>query len=165
MIFKVDFDKLILTVLPTFLRRSMVFAVCRAMCAPIVSLYARFSESRYDHIYALTHNGQVCYLRAALNEAFHTTGFEIVDYDDHRGEWLFAKTEGMTDHLYAVDEELKDPENTPVPVLADEVRLNLAMNSFIVQVPGMIYATQLDKVKSVVDKYRILSKTPIYTPV
>jgi len=165
MIFKVNFDKLILTLLPTFLRRSMVFALCRAMCAPVVSLYARFSASREGHIYTLIHNGQVCYLRAALNEAFHTTGFEIVDYDDNRGEWHFAKTEGMADHLYAVDEGLKDPENNPIPVLADEARLNLAMNCFIVQVPGMIYATQLDKVKAVVDKYRILSKTPIYTPI
>ena len=88
-----------------------------------------------------------------------------MDYDDNRGEWHFAKTEGMADHLYAVDEGLKDPENNPIPVLADEARLNLAMNCFIVQVPGMIYATQLDKVKAVVDKYRILSKTPIYTPI
>lgn len=165
MIFKIDFDKWILTVLPTFLRRSVVFAFCRAMCAPIVSLYNRFAESRNGHIYTLTHNGQVCYLRAALNEAFHTTGFEIVDYDDNRGEWHFAKTEGMTGQTYAVDEDLKDPENHPIPLLADEARLNLAMNCFIVQVPGVIYATQLDKVKAVVDKYRILSKTPIYTPI
>ena len=111
MIFKVNFDKLILTLLPTFLRRSMVFALCRAMCAPVVSLYARFSASREGHIYTLTHNGQVCYLRAALNEAFHTTGFEIVDYGDNRGEWHFAKTEGMADHLYAVDEALRARTN------------------------------------------------------
>ena len=71
----------------------------------------------------------------------------------------------MTGQTYAVDEDLKDPENHPIPLLADEARLNLAMNCFIVQVPGVIYATQLDKVKAVVDKYRILSKTPIYTPI
>lgn len=54
---------------------------------------------------------------------------------------------------------------TPVPLLYDETRLNLAQNSFIVQVPSGIYATQLDKVRGIVEQYRPLSKTPIYAPI
>ena len=120
-------------------------------------------EKRKAHLYALTHNGQVCYLRAALNDAFGlTNGFEVVDYDDGRGEWLFAKSEDLDNQLYAVDEQLKD-ESNPVPILYDEARLNLPMNTFIVQVPAAIYSTSLDKVKGIVERYRPLSKTAIYT--
>ena len=120
-------------------------------------------EKRKAHLYALTHNGQVCYLRAALNDAFSLTkGFEVVDYNDGRGEWLFAKSEDLDNQLYAVDEQLKD-ESNPVPILYDEARLNLPMNTFIVQVPAAIYSTSLDKVKGIVERYRPLSKTAIYT--
>lgn len=170
MIFRVDFDKWVLTLLPSFLRRSVMFALCRAAIAPIRTLYGRFGEARKAHLFALTHNGQVCYLRAALNEAFDTTGFDIIDYDDGRGDWLFAKSEDLQDQLYAVDERLYDPAEEdnptrPVPLLYDETRLNLAQNSFIVQVPSSIYATQLDKVRGIVEQYRPLSKTPIYAPI
>lgn len=170
MIFRVDFDKWVLMLLPSFLRRSVMFALCRAAIAPIRTLYEQFGEARKAHLFALTHNGQVCYLRAALNEAFDTTGFDIIDYDDGRGDWLFAKSEDLQDQLYAVDERLYNPaeENNPthpVPLLYDETRLNLAQNSFIVQVPSSIYATQLDKVRGIVEQYRPLSKTPIYAPI
>ena len=170
MIFRVDFDKWVLTLLPSFLRRSVMFALCRATIAPIRTLYGRFGEARKAHLFALTHNGQVCYLLAALNDAFDTTGFDIIDYDDGRGDWLFAKSEDLQDQLYAVDEQLYDPaeaENPThsVPLLYDETRLNLAQNSFIVQVPSSIYATQLDKVRGIVEQYRPLSKTPIYAPI
>ena len=163
MIFRVDFDKWVLSMLPSLLRRGVMFALCRASVAPIKTIYGRFMEKRKAHLYALTHNGQVCYLRAALNDAFGLTkGFEIVDYDDGRGEWLFAKSEDLDNQLYAVDEQLKD-ESDPVPILYDEARLNLPMNTFIVQVPAAIYSTSLDKVKGIVERYRPLSKTAIYT--
>lgn len=171
MIYRVDFDKWVLSLLPTFLRRGVMFALCRAAIAPIKTLYEVFMRARKAHIYALTHNGQVCYLRAALNDAFGTTGFDIVDYNDGRGDWLFAKSEHLQGQLYAVDEGLYDPAvegdapANPVPLLYDEARLNLAQNTFIVQVPAEVYATQLEKVKGIVERYRPLSKTAIYTMV
>lgn len=35
MIFDIDFDKWIATMLPTFLRLRRVFAFCRALCSPL----------------------------------------------------------------------------------------------------------------------------------
>ena len=161
--------------LPTFMRRRRLFAFVRALCAPLYlgkdSLYQRFLEMRGDHIYRLSHNGQVCYLRAALNDAFGLKkGFEIEDADEYEGEWIYAKDPTMPQQLLAVDEgknpkpgENDPPPELPTPLLADEARLNAPRNAFIVRVPGNIYTTQLDKVKAIVEKYRILSKTPIYT--
>lgn len=160
--------------LPTFLRRRRLFAFCRAMCSPLYlgedGLYNRFLQNRGDHIYRLSHNSQVCYLRAALNEAFGLTkGFEITDAEDYEGEWIYVKDPSMPQQLHAVDESKNptdsgdSPPTHPTPLLADEGRLNNPGNSFIVRVPGNIYTTQLDKVKAIVEQYRIPSKTPIYT--
>ncbi len=71
----------------------------------------------------------------------------------------------MPNQLLAVDEkknrkpvEGEPPPEHPTPLLADEARLNAPQNSFIVRVPNNIYTTQLDKVKAIVEQYRILSK-------
>lgn len=160
--------------LPTFLRRRRIFAFCRALCSPLYcgveGLYNRFLQKRGDHIFSLSHNGQVCYIRAALNYAFGLSkGFEIDDADSYQGEWVFAKDASMTQQLTAVDEhrnpELAGEETSPdypMPLLSDEAKLTMAHNSFIVRVPSNIYTTQLDKVKAIVDRYRLPSKTPIY---
>lgn len=175
MIFEIDFNKWIATMLPTFLRLRRVFAFCRALCSPLylgeTGLYPRFLQMREDHIYRLCHNGQVCYLRAALNDTFGLMkGFEIEDAEGYKGEWVYAKDPTMPGQLLAVDEKLNPkpgendpPPEHPTPLLADEARLNAPQNSFIVRVPLNIYTTQLDKVKAIVEKYRILSKVPIYT--
>ena len=164
MIFRIDFDKWVLSMLPSLLRRKVMFALCRAAVAPIRSLYERFVAKREAHNYTLHHNGQVCYLRAALNDAFGTTGFNIVDYNDGNGEWLYAKSEDLGNHLHAIDETLGDNSN-PVPVLCDETLLNLPMNAFVVQVPAAIWAANLDKVKGIVERYRPLTKKAIFTMV
>ena len=41
MIFDIDFDKWIATMLPTFLRLRRVFAFCRALYSATVALYSR----------------------------------------------------------------------------------------------------------------------------
>lgn len=162
-LFQIDFDVLVLQLLPSFLRQKRLFALARAMVAPIGTLYERFMRSRDEHNYALTHNGQVCYLRAALNDAFGTTHFDIFDFDDDRGEWLYAKSEDLPEQLYVAEEGGK--AGVPIPILSDEARLNLQMNYFVVQVPHHIYATQLDRVRMIVEQYKILSKQAIYTPI
>ena len=73
----------------------------------------------------------------------------------------------MAGQLMAKEESANAPEDgdPAMPILYDEVRLNMPQNYFVVMVPGSIYTTRLDKVKAIVDKYRLLSKTPIYTPI
>lgn len=146
--------------LPTFMRKARIFAFCRSLCIPLVRLYGDFWESRCNHIFRLHHNGQVCYLRHALNSEFGlTSGFDIVDADSYDGEWLHAKDSVMQDQLYATDEAAEDSN---VPLLADEAQLTYVPNSFIVRVPADIYMTRLTKVKSIVEQNRMLTKRPIY---
>lgn len=49
-----------------------------------------------------------------------------------------------------------------MPVVYNELMLNEAQNDFVVSVPADIYDTQLEAVKALVDKYKLISKRAIY---
>ena len=68
--FEIDLKKLVLQLLPTFYRQQLIFGVLRAALGGLQAVYDAFTKARVAHIYRLTHNGQVCYLRAVLNDAF-----------------------------------------------------------------------------------------------
>lgn len=164
--YEVNFDKWIMLMLPTFLRHRGIFSLCQGLCSGIKALHKQFLAAREEHLFRLGHNGQVCYLRAALNEAFKRTGsmtkFEIYDASDSRGEWLYAKRQDMDGQLYAATEG-NASHAKPVPILADESRLNAPHNSFIVSIPSSLAGeANLEKVKAIVETYKTLSKQPVY---
>lgn len=68
--YKVDWDKLILLLLPTFLRKPMLFGYMRALVSPIASLHYNWEQMRAANLLKLSYNGQRCYLRKALNDRF-----------------------------------------------------------------------------------------------
>lgn len=163
MMFTIDYKRLALQLLPYHLRKPLLFGLLRAALAPFESLYSCFLSARSEHIYRLTHNGQVCYLRACLNDHFKSTGggkFEIMSVV-REGEWLYAISEtGEKIPLTLGEDNDSDTEN--VPVVYNELMLNEAQNDFVVSVPADIYDTQLEAVKALVDKYKLISKRAIY---
>jgi len=70
MIYNINFKKLVLMLLPTFLRKPIISALAQTMVEPVIGLKFIFDEYRKDVNYRLYHNGQVCYLRAVLNDYF-----------------------------------------------------------------------------------------------
>ncbi len=58
--------------------------------------------------------------------------------------------------------EDNDSDTENVPVVYNELMLNEAQNDFVVSVPADIYDTQLEAVKALVDKYKLISKRAIY---
>jgi len=68
--YKVDFDKLILLLLPTFLRKPVLFGYIKALIAPIASLHYKWSKMREDTLKKLSYNSQRCYLRGVLNDRY-----------------------------------------------------------------------------------------------
>lgn len=63
-----------------------------------------------------------------------------------------------------LDEDAPLPEH-PTPLLADEARLAMEANRFIVRVPAEIYDTRLEEVKAIVEQFRVLTKQPKYTSI
>lgn len=162
MIFRVDYDRLAALLLPTFMRRPLIYGVLRAALTPLVGLYDRFLMRREEHNYRLGHNGQVCYLRQCLNDHFrsaHGAEFDIVTVV-REGRWLYALTEDGGKGLpVAVSEECEG-----VPVLYGDEWLNVAQNEFVVMVPQDLYDTQLAAIRGLVDQYKLVSKRAVYVP-
>lgn len=65
---RVNWDRLVLLLLPTFLRKPVLFGYLRALVSPIADLHYRWSRMRDDNLKKLSYNGQRCYLRKALND-------------------------------------------------------------------------------------------------
>lgn len=162
MIFNINYSRLTALLLPTFLRRPVLYGLLSAANNQLEALYDKFVVARKRHNYRLTHNGQVCYLRACLNDHFVSSmgTFEILSVE-RDGEWLFAVTEKGERIPVAISEDnVSEVDN--VPVVYNEFMLNSAQNEFIVSVPSDIYETSLEEVKALVNQYKLISKRAIY---
>lgn len=68
--YDVNFKRLALLLLPTFWRKPLIAAVTYAAVLPLNYLHTRFVLFQRSTDYRITHNGQVCRLRAVLNDQF-----------------------------------------------------------------------------------------------
>lgn len=68
--YDINLKRLALLLLPTFLRRPLMASLTYAAVTPLNCIHTRFLQFRTDTAYRLNHNGQVCHLRAVLNDAF-----------------------------------------------------------------------------------------------
>lgn len=159
--YNVDFKRLAIQLLPTFLRQQLIFGVLRAGLVSVEAVHCAFLDRRAGHIYRLTHNGQVCYLTAALNDHFDPSlrRFRLMTVE-RQGEWLYAVSENGENIPVATAEGLEGNEN--VPIVYDEIMLNAEQNTFVVYVPYDVFQTRLDAVKTLVDQYKLVTKRAVY---
>ncbi|MEG1842423.1 MAG: hypothetical protein RR221_06885 [Alistipes sp.] len=75
--YDIDFTKLTMLLLPTFWRKGLLAVLACALTSSVMYLHSAFMQYRARINYRLTHNGQVCYLRSALNDAFDPIGRRI----------------------------------------------------------------------------------------
>lgn len=97
--FNVDFRKLGLLLLPTFWRRPLIRAFVGSMLTPLHEIHTDFMKARSKANYRLSHNGQVCYLRAVLNDTFDPIGRRITVTDiadDTVNTILYLRSEGKS---------------------------------------------------------------------
>ena len=64
----VDFKKLAVWMLPSWLRGNTVLLILHNALWPIRQKYGEYVRFVNDTLYKLQHNGQVCYLRKVLND-------------------------------------------------------------------------------------------------
>ena len=157
MMFEIDFKRLIALLLPTMLRRPVIFGLLRAGVSAVERVYGEFTKARTGHVFRLTHNGQVCYLRGVLNYYFGG-GFSIRSMRQE-GEWLYAVTEAGEQIPVAVSEA-----GEGVPVLYSEQALNMAQNDFVVFVPSGAWG-RLAEIEAMVDRYKLPTKRAHYIKV
>lgn len=147
--FDVNWDKLVIYLLPTFLRRPFLLGYVRALVAPLESLYYKWYNWRIDNIYKLEHTGQICYLRGSLNDKF-----DPVERRIYIGNGLLYDTQYIFTEAEEQDVWLETEESADTIWLRTEAETADTGLDFIVYVPEEIYNSQLDGLKAHIDFYK-----------
>jgi hypothetical protein len=128
----IDYDGLVRQNVPVRLRKGVMLAWLGVLVSPVRAMYGVWKASRAANLYVLAHNGQVCYLEAALNDTFDMVnrGLYIVDADEVDPEYWALDAEDAP-VWWGLDSEA-DPDYWP---LDSEVT---GTGAFVVHVPGTV---------------------------
>lgn len=139
--------QLSVSLLPTFLRTPKTVAFVKSLVAPLFILHSNFYENAEENHYTLKHNGQVCYLRKALNDHFDITlrRIQIGDGATHAQDYLYLEAESNPHYL-----------SSPLYLYTEE---ELEANSYdfrVILPTGLIYNEA--KMRAIIEKYKLPSK-------
>ncbi len=143
--YNIDIKKLVVLLLPTFLRRVKMVAWLHSLVTPLLVLHNDFMRIREKHLYELNHNGQVCYLRKVLNDAFDKKQrrINITDGNKYGREYIYTRSENKPKYLGTMYlRPRSDYADTGV--------------DFIVEVPQEVYNET--EMRSLIDYYKLASK-------
>jgi hypothetical protein len=145
---KIDFDRLVLLLLPTFLRKPVLFGYMKALVSPIASLHYKWEQMRTANLLKLSYNGQRCYLRKALNDSFDNELRRITIDETSRLD---------QDYLYTQAENL----DVYLGVMFLEADFNYVVGTvdFLVKVPGMFLEEKRNEITALVDFYKLAGKS------
>ena len=155
----IDYRKLAILLLPTFLRRPVLMAWLRAMVYPLQQLHDRHQSARTQRLYELHHTSQICFIKDALNNEFGITdyaaGFEIEDINAP-GKWIWVYDENV--ERFDDEQHMLFDEPTWIH---DTASILPPTSAFTVLVPKHIEIDETNdaRIRSVVNKYRLASRT------
>ena len=93
-LYQIDYKRLALLLLPTFLRKPRIFAFLSAFVFGVSVLHNRFMKNRTANLLRIKRNGQVCYLKGMLNDELDPDKRRIrITDQDVEGDWVFAMDE------------------------------------------------------------------------
>jgi len=142
--YSINFYKLCFSFLMVNLRKPLELAFYYSAIQPLVALHYDWQAYRDTNLYKLTHNGQVCYLRAALNDAFDISERRIyIDGTGGAAKKTFIYTPGEQQPKYLGKLWLRNS-------------LEFADNGadFLVYVPKTIAQTLNFELRALIDLYR-----------
>lgn len=155
-LFKVNIDKLNLLVLPTMLRKPMLYAICKALSSPIKTIYDSFMARRKSTLFALKYDSSKYSIERYLNLAFSDGGMDIyiTNVRDTRAKGLpqFIPFY-MRDDVYGTTQRKYMPHS--MPFFIDSIAKTA---DFTVYVPSTL-SSQVDNIRAAVDRLKL----PPYT--
>lgn len=145
--YKVDWDRLVLQLLPTFLRKAALFGYAKALIAPIASLHYSWSIYRNGNLEKLKYNAQKCYLRGVLNDR----------YDAVLRRITISNTKNLEqDYIYT------EAENSPVYLgtmwLEADFNYAGALVDYLVNVPEELMNTKINEIVATIEFYNLAGK-------
>lgn len=98
--FKISFDKLVIQLLPTFLRKPRMIAFITLFSKVLTDLHNAWLVKKTADETWLNHNSQVCYLRKVLNDEFDDLQRRIRITDGQLYERKYIYTLGEKKPVY-----------------------------------------------------------------
>lgn len=146
--FNINFDRLVLLLLPTFLRKAALFGYIKALVSPIQNLHYRWSQMRFANIDKLSYNSQVCNLRRCLNDKFDQP-LRRITIDD--------TLEVEQDYIYTQDENA----DVYLGIMYIETDFNYVSSDvdFLVNVPADILDALTNEITAIINLYRLAGKS------
>jgi len=154
---EINFSKLSVMLLPTFMRSASVVELFRILVLPFSFIQVLFFANRTKNLYNLNHNGQVCHLCAVLNNSFpvDTKKFQIEDAED-TGIWQFVSDEDL------IYDQLIIPDQPDSILLYDEETMT-KFADFVVKIPLELESIDnMNIIRALVNSYKLISKKAIY---
>ncbi|MFK5971468.1 MAG: hypothetical protein QM487_15310 [Candidatus Marithrix sp.] len=141
--YNVNYNKLVLLLTPTFLRKDTFFGWIKSVASPLSKMYDSWFKMRSDNLYKLAHNGQVCYLRKSLNDRFDPSlrRIYIGDGNKYKRQYIYTRGEQKPKYLGTMYlHSRNDYADTGV--------------DFIVFVPASIVDAQIYELEALIDFYK-----------
>ena len=145
--YKVDYKTLVILLKPSFLRKPFLLAYLNCLVKPLSDVYDEWSSFRNDNIFKLNHNGQVCYLRKALNDECDPGERRIIIEEGNKYPRQYLYTQ---------------PENKPRYMGTMILYLNSDYADtgvdFIVRAPKSVMNESMERLKAMVEFYKLGGK-------
>jgi len=145
--YKIDFDRLILLLLPTFLRKPVLFAYVKALMSPMASLHYKWGQMRAENLKTLSYNSQRCYMRGALNDRYDP---------DLRRITIDGTLNIEQDYIYTQAENLD--VYLGVMYLEQEFNYVNSKVDYLVNVPRELMNTKLNEIVATIEFYNLAGK-------
>lgn len=143
--YSVNFRRLAVLLTPPFLRDKVLYFVY-AVFKPLQELHDVWLHNRASNLYKINHNSQVCYLRAALNDAFDydLRRINIIAGNKYKKKYIYTRAEQKPVYLGVLYVHSRDDyEDTGV--------------DFIVEIPNDLVYNE-DQMKATINFYKLASK-------
>lgn len=149
--YNINFKRLALLMLPTFLRKRLVAGLAYALISPLSYIHLLFMDFRKSSNYRLNHNSQVCYLRAVLNDMFDPSDRRIVIVD------LPSEVQGSFIYLREMNYPVMVPIRPGAIILNRRGFGGTGGYDFVVEAPSST-SGERERMKSLINTYKLASK-------
>ncbi|CAA0144703.1 conserved hypothetical protein [Tenacibaculum maritimum] len=141
--YNIDFYKWAILLLPTRLRKPKMTAFLKSLVSQIVFVHYEFLQKRISDEFYLNHNGQVVYLRKALNDKFDNTlrRIQIGDGNQFNRQYIYTRAEKKPVYLGKI-------------YLRDRTDFADTGVDFIVYVPSTILHLQKLQIEAIINYFK-----------
>lgn len=151
--FEINFNKVVVWLLPTFMRVPFWVNYFIAVVSPFVKIYNAFTTKRAETIYKLNHNSQVCYLEGALNDTFDPIERLIYLQDAGGYEAIGVNRDSDLQDLAIQSDAL--PSDF---MLHNDSAYNGGSYDFVVVLPYQLSSSMIYRLKALVNYYKLAGK-------